>query len=75
MVNRELLMEYVKIIEEYVSNPTFVFNDEQRNIINLINKEAKNDGRLSNLLNELKNSNDKYSVIDKYYCDVFTSCS
>ena len=72
MITKEVLFEYVWIISGYDVDPNltlvdFSFNDEKRKVINLVNNEAKKDKKLANLLEELKYSNDKKSVIEKYF--------
>lgn len=66
-MNKEILIQYAKIWEEYNNNPSFIFTEEQRNIINSVNKEVKNDEKLANLLEELKSSNNKINIIENYF--------
>lgn len=72
MIDRNLLMSYAKILEEY-SNPNFVFTDEYRRIVGLVNNSALNDENLRNLINELNNSTDKNAVIGKYFDEMENS--
>ena len=72
MITKEVLFEYVRIISGYDVDPNltlvdFSFNDEKRRVINLVNNESKKDKKLAKLLDELKYSNDKKSVIEKYF--------
>lgn len=72
MINKDVLTKYVRIISGCDSDPNltlvdFSLSDEQRNIVNLVNEEAKKDKRLANLLEDLKYSNNKNSVIEDYF--------
>lgn len=72
MINKDVLTKYVRIISGCDADPNltlvdFSLNDEQRNIVNLVNEEAKKDKRLANLLEDLKYSNSKNSVIEDYF--------
>lgn len=67
MIDKGVLFEYVKIIEEYISNPTVVLTENQINLINLVNSEAKKDEKLAKLLEELRSSSDKNAIVEKYY--------
>lgn len=72
MINKEILMEYVKIISGYGADPNrtlvdFSLTEEKRNIVNLVNNEAKKDKKLNELLENLKYSNNKTSVIEAYF--------
>ena len=55
MINKETLIEYFRIISGGDADPNltlvdFTLKDEQRNIVNLVNEEAKKDKDLANLL-------------------------
>lgn len=72
MINKDMLIEYFKIIYGYGadSNLTLVdfsLNDEQRKIVNIVNDEAKKDKNLANLLEDLKYSNNKTKIIEEYF--------
>lgn len=72
MINKDVLTKYVRIITGCDADPNltlvdFSLNDEQRNIVNLVNEEAKKDKKLAELLDDLKYSNNKMSVIDAYF--------
>lgn len=67
MINKDVMLNYVRIVNEYMSNPTFVFSEEDRNIINSVNRASKEDGNLARLLEELRNTSDKNAVIEKYF--------
>lgn len=72
MINKDILVKYVKIIlgGEVNTNLTLVdfsLNEEQRNIVNLVNNEAKKDKKLANLLEDLKYSNNKNMILEKYF--------
>jgi len=72
VINKDILVKYVKIIlgGEVNTNLTLVdfsLNEEQRNIVNLVNNEAKKDKKLANLLEDLKYSNNKNMILEKYF--------
>ena len=72
MINRDMLIEYVRIISGADADPNltlvdFSLTDEKRNIVNLVNETAKNDKKLAELLDDLKYSNNKMKVIDEYF--------
>lgn len=72
MMNKELLVDYIKIISEYDTNPNYTLVDfsldgNKRDIINLVNEEAKKDKELANLLKDLKYSNNKTKDIEEYF--------
>ena len=72
MINKEMLIEYFRIISGTDADPNltlvdFTLKDEQRNIVNLVNEEAKKDKDLANLLDKLKYSNNKTKVIEEYF--------
>lgn len=72
MINKDVLTKYVRIISGCDADPNltlvdFSLSDEQRNVINLVNEEAKKDKDLANLLEDLKYSNNKNSVIEDYF--------
>ena len=72
MINKETLIEYFRIISGGDADPNltlvdFTLKDEQRNIVNLVNEEAKKDKDLANLLDKLKYSNNKTKVIEEYF--------
>lgn len=74
MINKGVLVKYVRIISGCDANPNltlvdFSLNEEQRNIVNLVNNEAKKDKKLANLLDDLKYSNNKNMVIEKYFAE------
>ena len=72
MIDKNMLMSYAKILEEY-SNPNFVFTDDYRRIVSLVNNAALSDEKLRNLINELNNSTDKSSVVGKYFGEIENS--
>lgn len=72
MINRDVLIKYVRITSGCDADPNltlvdFSFDDEQRNIVNLVNNEAKKDNNLADLLDSLKYSNKKIDVINEYF--------
>lgn len=72
MINKETLIEYFRIISGTDADPNltlvdFTLKDEQRNIVNLVNEEAKKDKDLANLLDKLRYSNNKTKVIEEYF--------
>ena len=66
-INRDMLKTYAKIWDEYKKNPGFVFSNENRNIITIINNMAENDEKLMALLEQLRSSNDPDLVIEEYF--------
>lgn len=74
MINKELLTRYVRIISgcDGDTNRTLVdfsLDAEKRNVVNLVNEEAKKDKGLAKLLDDLKYSNNKMKLIDEYFKD------
>ena len=72
MINKDILIKYVRIISGCDADPNytlvdFSLNDEQRNIVNTVNNEAKKDKKLAALLEDLKYSNNKNKDIEKYF--------
>ena len=72
MISRDVLIKYVRIISGCDVDPNltlvdFSLDDEQRNIVNLVNNEAKKDKKLSGLLDSLKYSNRKVDIINEYF--------
>ena len=72
MINKDMLIEYFRIISGSDADPNltlvdFSLNDEQRNLVNLVNEEAKKDKKLARLLDDLKYSNNKTKVIEEYF--------
>ena len=72
MINKDVLIKYVRIISGCDADPNltlvdFSLNDEQRNVVNLVNDEAKKDKDLANLLDDLKYSNNKTKLIEEYF--------
>lgn len=70
MINRENLVWYTKIFERYNNNPNFVFSERERDFINMINKETRDNERLSKLLEDLKRNNNTDILIDNYFKEV-----
>lgn len=66
-ITKDIMLTYITIVNEYMSNPAFVFSERERNIINSINKIAKEDENVSKLLEKLRNTNDKNAVIEEYF--------
>jgi len=72
MISRDVLIKYVRIISGCDVDPNltlvdFSLDDEQRNIVNLVNNEAKSNKNLSDLLDSLKYSNKKVDIINEYF--------
>lgn len=72
MINKDMLIKYVRIISGYDADPNltlvdFSLNEEQRNIVNFVNEEAKKDKNLAMLLDDLKYSNNKNKLIEDYF--------
>lgn len=72
MINKDTLLKYFRIMSGCDVNPNntlvdFSLNDESRNVINLVNEEAKKDRKLAALLDDLKYSNNKVEMIEKYF--------
>lgn len=72
MITKDVLNEYVRIMSGCDVDPNltlvdFSFNEKQRNIVNLVNNEAKKDKKLDNLLEDLKYSNNKKALIEEYF--------
>lgn len=72
MINKDILIKYVRIISGCDADPNytlvdFSLNDEQRNIVNTVNNEAKKDKKLAALLEDLKYSNNKNKDIENYF--------
>ena len=67
MIDKNILMYYARLWNEYINNSNIIFNEEQANIINYINNEAKNNQELNKLLEELKQSNNKEELIENYF--------
>jgi len=72
MITKEVLNEYVRIMSGCDVDPNltlvdFSFNEKQRNVVNLVNNEAKKDKKLANLLDDLKYSNNKKALIEEYF--------
>lgn len=72
MINKDTLIQYVKIISGCDVDPNvtlvdFTLDEEKRNVVNLVNEEAKKDKKLANLLDDLKYSNNKLLDVEKYF--------
>lgn len=67
MITKDMMLSYIRIVNEYMSNPSFVFSEREKNIINSVNKIAKEDESVAVLLEELRVTNDKNAVIEKYF--------
>lgn len=72
MINKDMLLKYVRIISGCDADPNhtlvdFSINEEQRNVVNTINNAAKKDKKLAVLLEDLKYSNNKTKDIEKYF--------
>lgn len=72
MINKDMLIKYVRVISGYDADPNltlvdFSLNEEQRNIVNLVNEEAKKDCGIAMLLDDLKYSNNKSKLIEDYF--------
>ena len=72
MISKDILIKYCQIISGGSADPNltlvdFSLNEEQRNIINMVNNASKKDKKLANLLEDLKYSNNKKSVIENYF--------
>ena len=72
MINKDMLLKYVRIISGCDADPNrtlvdFSINEEQRNVVNTVNNAAKKDKKLAALLEDLKYSNNKTKDIEKYF--------
>lgn len=72
MINKEILLKYVRIISGCDADPNrtlvdFSINEEQRNVVNTVNNAAKKDKKLASFLEDLKYSNTKTKDIEKYF--------
>lgn len=74
MINKETLMKYYRItsgsgFDSDFTLVNFSLTSEDRDIINLVNNEAKKDKKLANLLEDLKYSNNKVAIIEEYFAN------
>ena len=69
MIDKEILITYVKLWEFSEKNKNVKYTSEQLNLIKYVNLVAKKDEILNKLLKSLINKDNKISIIEQYYLE------
>lgn len=70
-MSKEKISKYVELLNQYKSDNSIIFNTEQMNLINEINKEAMQNKELYELIDKIKKSNfqEQINLINEFYSE------
>jgi len=69
-VSKDVILEYIQILEEYSDILDKKLTDRQRYVISLINEEAFKNDEFRIFIENLKDSNDKEKMIEEYFNNI-----
>lgn len=69
-MNKDIILEYISILEEYSNVLDMNLTDRQRYVISLINEECFKNEEFRVFIESLKDSNDKEKMIEEYFNNI-----